>query len=61
MRFVIPKELSEALDICTPYLVLNDEAKMMVLREGTPQEIRELYKKTCEKIDEIERKTIYYS
>lgn len=61
MRIIVPKELREALDICAPYLIYDKEAKRVAPKEGTPQEIRELYKKTCEKIDEIERKTIYYS
>lgn len=61
MHLIIPKELSEALDVCTPYLVHDEKAKMMVIREGSPQEIRELYKKTCEEIEKLKWKTTYYS
>lgn len=61
MHLMLPKELRKALDVCAPYLVLNEEAKMMEPKEDTPQEIRELYKKTCEEIEKLKWKTTYYS
>ena len=47
MRIIYPKEIYEAEDILEPYIVYDAEFEEFVLKEDAPQEIQELYKKTC--------------
>lgn len=55
MRLILPKEWWDAQDVYAPYLIFDKEAKMFVLKEDMPQEIRELYKKNHEELEKMTR------
>lgn len=52
MRITFPEDLNDAIDVCAPHLTYR-EGEGMVFKEGTPQEIKDLYKKTIERMDEL--------
>lgn len=59
MRLILSKEWCDAQDVCAPYLIFDEEAKMYVLKEDTPQEIRELHKKVHEELEKMTREACW--
>ena len=53
MRIQHPKDVCDAIDACQPYMTYR-EGEGVVPKEDAPQEIKDLYKKTIEKMHELE-------
>ena len=44
MRMNVPDDIKKLADIIQPYMIMDEGKKMLVLKEGAPQDVKAAYK-----------------
>ena len=55
MRIIYPEDVNIALDICASYITYSKKDGKMVFKENTPLKIKELYKETHKRIEDVRK------
>ncbi len=58
MRLIIPEKLGKELDSFAPYMEWSNEKRMMVFKEGTPENLVNRYKEVCSELDELRKEAM---